>query len=426
MRVLVVGGGGREHALSAAILRSPTLGKLYVAPGNAGIAQVAECVPISADDTEALAAFARENSIDLTVVGPEAPLVAGIVDRFQRDGLRIFGPSKKAARLEGSKVFTKDLCRKSGVPTGGYRVFHDPVRAIRHVDAIEIFPVVLKADGLAAGKGVIVAKNRDEAAAAVRELMVGGSFGDAGKTLVIEEFLQGTEASLLALVDGRSFTLLEPARDHKAAHDGDSGPNTGGMGAVSPVRRVDAAVRDQVEREILIPVIHAMGRLGSPFKGFLYAGLMLTQNGPKVLEFNVRLGDPETQVILPRLKSDLVRLLALAADGKMEEAGPLDWDPRPACGVVLSSGGYPGKYDVGFPILGLDQAAACSDTEVYHAGTTQSGGEVLTAGGRVLCVTSLGKDLDAARKRAYEAVTKIRFQGAYYRGDIGRAEAEGR
>lgn len=423
MRVLVVGSGGREHAICRSLARSSRLTKLFAAPGNAGIADTAECVDLRADDVRALASFAKRERIDLTVVGPEAPLVAGIADHFRAEGLRIFGPSAACARLEGSKSFTKELCRKSHVPTGTFRVFNDPAVARDYVDALTEYPLVIKADGLAAGKGVVIATERKEAYDAIDRFMVKQEFGDAGARVVIEEFLSGTEASVIAIVDGRTIATLEPARDHKQAFDGDRGPNTGGMGAVCPATNVSPALLRQVESQILVPVVHALAREGHRFVGFLYAGLMLTKAGPKVLEFNVRLGDPETQAILPRLKSDLLEILTLAADGKLEQSKGLEWDPRPCVSVVVASGGYPGAFDKGFPIEGL-RAAPDPDTFVFHAGTTMQHGRIVTAGGRVLCVSALGSDVADAAERAYRGVAAIQFEKAFYRTDIGKKDCE--
>ena len=341
MRVLVIGGGGREHALCAAISRSEALERLYAAPGNPGMAELAEIVDLAADDLDGLLRFAREERIDLTVVGPEGPLVRGLADRFAEQGLRLFGPCASAARLEGSKAFAKELCRRHRIPTGSFQLFDRPEAARESLREHPFFPVVIKADGLAAGKGVIIARDRAEAQGAVDSMMVEGRFGEAGTRIVIEEFLAGTEASVLAIVDGRTIQLLESARDHKPALDYDRGPNTGGMGAVSPARSVTPKILSQVESQILVPVVHALARDARPFKGFLYAGLMLTKSGPKVLEFNVRLGDPEAQAILPRLRSDLLATLSLAADGRLAESEPLEWDPRAACCVVLASAATP-------------------------------------------------------------------------------------
>jgi phosphoribosylamine--glycine ligase len=425
MRVLIVGGGGREHALALAIARSPRLTRLFAAPGNPGIAEVAECVDIAADDVPALVGFARENAIDLTVVGPEAPLVAGLVDALAAAGLRAFGPGKAAARLEASKAFAKDMCRRNRIPTADGRVFDDAAAALAHLEGVS-YPVVVKADGLAAGKGVVVAKDRAEAERAVHGMMKERAFGAAGARVVIEDFLAGTEASVLAICDGRTLAILEPARDHKAAYDFDRGPNTGGMGAICPTAAVTRALLRKVESEVLIPVLHAMERAGSPFKGFLYAGLMLTPSGPKVLEFNVRMGDPEAQAILPRLRTDLLELLDLAAQEKLADAPELSWDPRASCCVVLASEGYPGPIKTGVPIHGLDGSkdAARDDVFVFHAGTARRGGSIVTSGGRVLGVTALGDGVKDACEKAYAAVERIQFQGAFFRSDIGRAEIE--
>lgn len=424
MRVLVIGGGGREHALCAAIKRSPRLTQLFVAPGNAGMAALATRVDIAAEDVARLVEFAQREKIDLTIVGPEAPLVAGIVDRFQAAGLRIFGPVAGAARLEGSKAFTKELCRKYHIPTGTFRVFTDAGAAKQYVDALIDFPIVLKADGLAAGKGVVIAATREEGFAAIDSMMVTQAFGAAGAKLVIEEYLLGVEASIIAIVDGNTIACLESACDHKRAFDLDRGPNTGGMGAVSPTRSVTPNLLRIVESQILVPTVHGLAREGYRFVGFLYAGLMLTKGGPKVLEFNVRLGDPETQAILPRLKSDLLEVLDLAVDGRLEEYRGLEWDPRPCATVVVASGGYPGEYEKGFPIDGLHDPVE-PDTAIYHAGTTLQHGRVVTSGGRVLAVSALGRDVKDACERAYRGVAKVRFQNAFYRSDIGRREYEG-
>jgi phosphoribosylamine---glycine ligase len=423
MRVLVIGSGGREHALCVALARSSRLTKLFAAPGNVGIGEVAECVDLALEDVKGLLAFAKREKIDLTVVGPEGPLVLGIADAFRAAGLRIFGPTAACARLEGSKAFTKELCRKYHVPTGSFRVFHDAAAAREYIEAIDGYPLVLKADGLAAGKGVIIATEKKEALEAIERFMVTQDFGEAGARLVIEEFLSGSEASVIAIVDGRTIATLEPARDHKQAFDFDRGPNTGGMGAVCPASNVTPALLRQIESQILVPVVHALAREGHTFVGFLYAGLMLTKAGPKVLEFNVRLGDPEAQAILPRLRSDLVEILTLAADGKLDQSKGLDWDPRPCAAVVLASGGYPGTFQRGFPIDGLRDARE-SDVFVFHAGTAIQHGRCVTAGGRVLTVSALGDDVRAACERAYRGVAAIQFQNAFYRTDIGRKDCE--
>lgn len=425
MRVLVVGSGGREHAICRSLARSTRLTKLFAAPGNAGIAEIAECVDLRADDVRGLANFAKRERIDLTVVGPEAPLVLGIADVFRAEGLRIFGPSAACARLEGSKAFTKELCRKHHVPTGGYRVFTDAAAARDYVDALTEYPMVIKADGLAAGKGVVIATERKEAYDAIDRFMVAKEHGEAGARVIIEEHLLGTEASVIAIVDGRTIATLEPARDHKRAFDSDRGPNTGGMGAVCPASNVSPALLRQVESQILVPVVHALAREGHRFVGFLYAGLMITKAGPKVLEFNVRLGDPETQAILPRLESDLLELLTLAADGKLDQSKGLDWDRRPCVAVVVASGGYPGPFEKGYPIEGL-RAPLDPDTFVFHAGTATQRGIVVTAGGRVLTVSALGDDVEDAAARAYRGVSAIQFEKAFFRTDIGKSDFEAR
>jgi phosphoribosylamine--glycine ligase len=424
MKVLVIGNGGREHALAWKIGQSPRVLRVFVAPGNAGTAADAENVPIAADDTAALVKFAKENRIDLTVVGPEAPLVAGIVDIFQREKLRVFGPSRAASQLEGSKVFCKNLLHGADVPTADYRVFRDPESASKYVldrygSDDESVPLVVKADGLAAGKGVVVCSTRRDALAAIDRIGRQREFGAAGKQIVIEERLDGQEASVLALTDGRTIITLPAAQDHKAAYDGDTGPNTGGMGAYCPAPLVDERMMRWIEEHILVPTVHAMKRSRQPFKGVLYAGIMVTpQQGPKVLEYNVRLGDPECQPLLMRLKSDLVDLLEATVDGKLDEIRPPQWDERPSVCVVMASEGYPGSYETGRPIRGLDEAAALPDVKVFHSGTKLDGDQILTAGGRVLAVTALGNTIAAAKLQAYTAVKCIRWPGAWCRKDI--------
>ena len=417
MKVLVVGGGGREHTLAWKIAQSPRVEKVYCAPGNAGTAQIAENVDIPADEVMALAKFATREKIDLTVVGPEAPLVAGIVDRFEAHGLPIFGPTQRAAELEGSKVFAKHIMRKHAIPTAHYDVFETVDAAedhIRHAD----FPLVIKADGLAAGKGVTVCRSRPEAFEAINRVMKEKVFGEAGNRVVIEECLVGEEASILALTDGRTIVPLPTSQDHKPVFDGDRGPNTGGMGAYSPAPVITPEQYSRIEREILIPIVHAMNAEDRRYRGVIYAGLMLTDDGPKVLEFNVRFGDPETQPILFRLDTDIVPVLRAIAVGNLQDAN-LEWDPRPAVCVVMASGGYPGPYEKGKPISGLDEVAKMDDVMVFHAGTALVDGQVVTAGGRVLGVTAKGDDIPAAIERAYEAVRRISFEGAHYRTDIG-------
>jgi phosphoribosylamine---glycine ligase len=424
MKVLVIGSGGREHALAWKIAASPRVSRVFVAPGNAGTAAEAENVPIPADDIPGLLKFVQQNSIDLTVVGPEGPLVAGVVDAFQREKLRIFGPSKAAAQLEGSKVFCKNVLHGADVPSADYRVFRDPDSATRYVmdryqSEAESVPLVVKADGLAAGKGVIVCSSRRDALTAIDRIARQKEFGAAGRQLIIEERLHGQELSVLAITDGRTIVTLPPAQDHKAAHDGDTGPNTGGMGAYCPTPIVDDKTLRWIEEHILVPTVHAMKRSRQPFKGVLYAGLMLTpQQGPKVLEYNVRFGDPECQPLLMRLLSDLVDVMEATIDGKLDELPPLKWDERPSVSVVMASEGYPGDYEKGRPIRGLEEAGAVPNVKVFHSGTQLVDGQVVTAGGRVLSVTALGNTIATAKLQAYTAVKCIRWPGAWCRKDI--------
>jgi len=418
MKILVVGSGGREHVLVWKLSQSPLVEKVYCAPGNAGTALDAENLNIQADDIMRLAKFARENQIDLTVVGPEAPLVAGIVDEFRRLKLNVFGPTAAAARLEGSKVFTKSLLKKANIPTATFAVFRRMPEAMQYLDDCEEQPLVVKADGLAAGKGVFVCANRTEARAAVKSVLQDRTFGEAGSQVVIEECLIGQEASILALVDGDTIVPLDVAQDHKRAWDQDRGPNTGGMGAYCPAPLVTSDIMDDIIRRILIPTVHTMKVDGCPFSGVLYAGIMLTANGPKVLEYNVRFGDPEAQPVLMRLRSDLANVLMLAATGKLAELESLDWDPRPAVCVVMASEGYPGEYAKGRTITGIPEADALPDTKVFHAGTTIKNGHVINTGGRVLGVTALGDSIAAAKQNAYAAVEKIQWQGGWCRRDI--------
>ncbi|GIW72362.1 MAG: phosphoribosylamine--glycine ligase [Planctomycetota bacterium] len=418
MKVLVVGSGGREHALAWKIAASPLVSALYCAPGNGGTAQLGDNVPIAATDVQELYKFAKQNRIDLTVVGPEAPLAAGLVDRFTAGGLKAYGPGARAARLEASKVFAKQLMRRHTIPTADHRVFTHPRELRAHLQRAEL-PLVLKADGLAGGKGVFVCHTPEEAEAAVAALMERRVFGTAGEQVVVEEFLAGQEVSVHALTDGRTLAVLEDARDYKRLKTGDEGPNTGGMGAYSPTELLQGGGFAAVEQQVLVPAVHGMRREGCELRGTLYAGLMLTPGGPRVLEFNVRFGDPEAQVLLPRLRSDLVPLLLAVIEGRLEEQ-QLDWDPRPAVTVVMAAAGYPGEVRRGLPIAGLAEAGALPDVYVFHAGTRlEPGGEVRTDGGRVLAVTALGPSRAAARERAYEAVRRIRFEGAIYRTDIG-------
>lgn len=417
-KVLVVGQGGREHVLAWKMIQSPLVEEVFCAPGNAGTAADVTNVDISATDIDRLVEFAKANEIDLTVIGPEAPLVAGIVDQFKAAGLRVFGPSKAASALEGSKSFCKSIMRKANVPTADYWVFTDATDAVQFIQEREEESFVVKADGLAAGKGVSVCFNKADAIQAVHQMMTDNVFGDAGKKIIIEEVLKGQEVSVLALVDGRTIVTLEPAQDHKAAHDGDQGPNTGGMGAYTPAPFATGELIDEVIQKILIPTVHTMRQNKAEFKGVLYAGIMLTNQGPKVLEYNVRLGDPEAQPVLMRLKSDLYQILYAAAEGKLKELPDLEWDERAAVCVVMASEGYPGAISNGHPIRGIADADQLPETKVFHAGTTLDGEDVLNSGGRVLGVTSLGEDLSEAKRRAYEAVKCIRWQGAWCRKDI--------
>ena len=417
MRVAVVGGGGREHALAAALARSPGVERVFAVPGNAGTRAVAANVHgVDPVDGAALAAWARAERVDLVVVGPEAPLVAGVADELAAAGLRVFGPSAGAARIEGSKAFAKEVMAAADVPTARSAVFGDLGAAIGALAAFGP-PWVVKADGLAAGKGVTVTDDLAAARAAVEAALVEGVHGRAGARILLEEHLAGPEASLFAVSDGRAVLPLAPARDYKRVGDGDRGPNTGGMGAYSPLGDLSGAEVEGIRASVLEPVVAELARRGTPYRGLLYAGLVLTADGPKVLEFNCRFGDPETQALLPRLSGDLAGLLAAAADGDLTRV-QVGWDPRACVTVVLASGGYPGPYRSGLPIAGLEDAAACG-AELYHAGTALDGdGRVVTAGGRVLAVSALGADVPAARKLAYEAADRVRFDGVHYRRDI--------
>ena len=416
MKILVVGSGGREHALAWKLSQSRRVQQLFCAPGNAGTEQIAENVPIAAGDLPALEHFAKENGIDLTVVGPDDTLAAGIADLFASAGLRLFGPNKRAAQLESSKIFAKELMRKAHIPTALAGSFEKSDAALRFCERLQ-FPVVIKADGLALGKGVVIAETCDEAAAAIEEMMNARRFGDAGSRIVVEQFLRGSESSVHVLVSGAAYRMVATARDHKRAFDDNAGPNTGGMGAVSPADNWNAREQELFDSTIMRPLMHALQQSALDFRGLLFPGLMLTSEGPHVLEFNCRFGDPETQAILPRLRSDLLDLLDATVDGTLDEV-QIDWNPRPAVTVVMASGGYPGPYETGKPISGLDQSAALPDVHVFHAGTRRENGEIVTAGGRVLAVTALGESVEAARARAYEAVGRIHFEGAHYRRDI--------
>lgn len=423
MKVLIVGNGGREHALAWKISQSSRVDRIFVAPGNAGTALEAENVAISSTDIAALIALAKKEKIGLTVVGPEAPLALGIVDAFQKEGLRVFGPTQTAAQLESSKVFCKNLLRQADIPTADFQVFRDADSAMRYIKARypnerDRAPVVVKADGLASGKGVIVCSRRQDALDAIDRIARREEFGKAGRQMVIEERLEGPEASVLAITDGKTILTLPPCQDHKAAFDGDTGPNTGGMGAYCPTPIVDSELLESIEERILVPTIHTMKRNRKPFKGVLYAGLMLTSAGPKTLEFNVRLGDPECQPLLMRLQSDLMDILEATVDGCLDSIEDPIWDPRPALCVVVASEGYPGEYEKGKEITGLEAAGQVEDVKVFHAGTRLEGGRVLTDGGRVLGVTALGATISAAKLQAYTAVQKVRWPGAWCRKDI--------
>lgn len=419
MNLLVIGGGGREHALAWKAAQSPKVDKVWVAPGNAGTAMEpgVENVAIAAEDIDGLLRFATDEDIGLTIVGPEAPLVAGVVDRFREAGLRIFGPSAAAAELEGSKAYTKDFLARHGIPTAAYANFTDLDQASAYIRARGA-PIVVKADGLAAGKGVILARTEDEAIAACRDMLAGNAFGEAGHRVVIEEFLTGEEASFIVMVDGEQVLPLATSQDHKARDEGDTGPNTGGMGAYSPAPVVSEALHRRIMDEVIRPTVRGMAADGRPYSGFLYAGIMITPDGtPKVLEYNVRFGDPETQPILLRLRSDLVELCEAALDGRLDQV-QAEWDPRASLGVVLAAGGYPGSYRKGDVIHGLDRVQG-DDVKVFHAGTALEDGKVVTSGGRVLCVCALGDDVAAAQARAYQAVDRISWKDMYYRRDIG-------
>ncbi len=415
MNVLVVGSGGREHALAWKIAQSPGVRRLFCAPGNAGTADIADNVDIAAEDVAKLCAFAKGERIDLAVVGPEDALCAGLVDALEAEGVRAFGPSKAAARLEGDKAFAKQLMRQYAVPTAEARVFNS-YKAARTYTATRDTGLVVKAAGLAKGKGVIVCDNPVEALLAIDRIMNRKEFGAAGETIVVEERLVGPEASVLAFIDGRTIYIMETAQDHKPIGDGDTGPNTGGMGAYSPTPVITDEILSQIERQVFVPIVDAMNREETPYRGVLYAGLMLTHNGPKVLEFNCRFGDPETQPILFRLQSDLVEVMEAVLAGRLDRV-TLRWDPRPAVCVVMASAGYPGEYRKGVEIRGLAEAHT-DDVFVFHAGTKRIGGKVVTAGGRVLGVTARGATLADAQKRAYDVVGKIEFDGAYWRRDI--------
>lgn len=416
MNLLLIGSGGREHALAWALSASPLLDKLYCAPGNAGIADVAECVRLDPADHAAVMGFCREHNVELVVIGPEAPLVAGLGDALGAAGIRYFGPTKAAAQLEGSKGFTKDLCREANIPTAAYGRFSDAESAKTYLAAQSV-PIVVKADGLAAGKGVIIATTREEAEAAV-DACFSGTFGAAGSEVVVEEFLDGEEASFFALCDGETALALVSAQDHKRVGEGDTGPNTGGMGAYSPAPVMTPEITDRVMREIIVPTVETMAKRGTPFKGVLFAGLMITANGPKLIEYNVRFGDPETQVLMMRLKSDLLAALLATADGVLKDFD-LRWSEDAALTVVMAANGYPGTPTKGTEIKGLEAAKLVPNVEIFHAGTRRDGDRLLADGGRVLNVTGRGRTVAEARDAAYAAIAKIDWPGGFYRSDIG-------
>jgi phosphoribosylamine--glycine ligase len=417
MKILVIGSGGREHAIVWKLTQSPKAEKIYCAPGNAGISKIAECVPIKVDDIKGLTDFAIKKKIGLTIVGPEAPLVLGLVDAFQRNNLRVFGPSKRAAQMEGSKAYAKTFMQKYNIPTANYGSFTDAGEAKDFVKSHGL-PVVVKADGLAAGKGVLICKNEADANAAIDSMLKRGEFGEAGKRIVVEEFLGGEEASFICISDGKNVLPLASSQDHKAVYDHDQGPNTGGMGAYSPAPVVTAELHDRVMSEIIRPTIAGLASEGRPYVGFLYAGLMVSNGIPRVLEFNVRLGDPETQPLLMRMRNDLVDLIDAAIDEKLNDF-QARWDDAVSVCVVMASRGYPGHYEKGLVIKGLDKAEEISGTVIFHAGTASKNGKIVTDGGRVLGVTALGRNYNEAVDRAYQAAGKISWEGVHYRKDIG-------
>ncbi len=424
MNVLIVGGGGREHAIAWKVAQSPLVSKVFVAPGNAGtdLEPGIENVPIEADDVVALRYFALEHGVALTIVGPEAPLVDGIVDEFRAAGLKCFGPSRAAAQLEGSKTFCKDFLSRHGIPTATYATFNEVAPAADYIAKMGV-PIVVKADGLAAGKGVVIAQTQAEALAAVKDMLIGNAFGEAGARVVIEEFLEGEEASFIVMADGIHALALATSQDHKARDEGDTGPNTGGMGAYSPAPVVTAEIHAQVMREVIMPTLNGMAKDGIPYTGFLYAGLMIGKdNVPKVLEYNCRFGDPETQPIIMRLNSDLVGLCLAAIDGTLDQA-QAEWNPQPALGVVMAADGYPGQYRKGDAISGLPENET-ANAKVFHAGTRYHDGQIVTSGGRALCACALGGTVAEAQRKAYEIADKIHWEGVYYRRDIGHKAIE--
>ena len=419
MKVLIVGSGGREHAIAWSVAKSPKVDKIYCAPGNAGIAEFAECVNIKAMEFDKLVAFAKENAIDLTIIGMDDPLVGGVVDAFESEGLRVFGPRKNAAIIEGSKAFSKDLMKKYKIPTAAYENFTDPDEAIKYLETAKM-PIVLKADGLALGKGVLICNTLEEAKEGVKTLMLDKQFGDAGNEIVIEEFMTGREVSVLAFCDGKTIKCMTSAQDHKRAKDGDQGLNTGGMGTFSPSPFYNDEVEAFCEKYVYQSTIDAMASEGRPFTGILFTGLMITEDGPKVLEYNVRFGDPEAQVVLPRMKNDIIDVMEACIDGKLSDV-ELEFEDNAAVCVVLASDGYPEKYDKGFEIKGLDTFKGKDGYYVFHAGTKFDGDKIVTNGGRVLGVVAKGENLKAARANAYKATEWIDFANKYKRNDIGKA-----
>lgn len=419
MKVLIVGSGGREHAIAWSVAKSPKVDKIYCAPGNAGIAEFAECVNIGAMEFDKLVAFAKENAIDLTIIGMDDPLVGGVVDAFEAEGLRVFGPRKNAAIIEGSKAFSKDLMKKYKIPTAAYENFTDPDEAIKYLETAKM-PIVLKADGLALGKGVLICNSLEEAKEGVKTLMLDKQFGDAGNEIVIEEFMTGREVSVLAFCDGKTIKCMTSAQDHKRAKDGDQGLNTGGMGTFSPSPFYNDEVEAFCEKYVYQSTIDAMASEGRPFTGILFTGLMITEDGPKVLEYNARFGDPEAQVVLPRMKNDIIDVMEACIDGKLSDV-ELEFEDNAAVCVVLASDGYPEKYDKGFEIKGLDTFKDKDGYYVFHAGTKFDGDKIVTNGGRVLGVVAKGEDLKAARANAYKATEWIDFANKYKRNDIGKA-----
>ena len=420
MKVLIIGSGGREHAIAWKVAQSPKVEKIYCAPGNGGIGQVAECVPIGAMEFDKLAAFAKEKEIDLTIVGMDDPLVGGVVDVFEKEGLRVFGPRKNAAILEGSKAFSKDLMKKYHIPTAAYENFDNPEAAIAYLKEKAEFPIVLKADGLALGKGVLICNTLEEAEEGVKTIMLDKKFGSAGNTLVIEEFMTGREVSVLSFVDGKTIKTMTSAQDHKRAKDGDQGLNTGGMGTFSPSPFYTKEIDEFCQKNIYQPTVDAMAAEGREFKGIIFFGLMLTEKGPKVLEYNARFGDPEAQVVIPRMKNDMVEVCEACIDGTLDQIN-LEFEDNAAVCVVLASDGYPVSYEKGFPIEGLENFEGKEEYYVFHAGTALKDGKIVTNGGRVLGVTAKGATLKEARKNAYAATEWIRFENKYMRHDIGKA-----